>query len=98
MDIFLIDSCCIISNEIDTRDLLEDLVYITKQDAVKIPRRTHGEEISVAKFRGFKNAFFDFDEFGLHHSITVGHVVEGGDDGEGFILLAFEDEPAEVSG
>lgn len=63
VDFLLVDGGGVVGDEVDTRDLLEDLVDVREDRAVEMAVLGAGEEVAEGALGRFENGVFDLDEF-----------------------------------
>lgn len=80
--------------EVDAGELLHDLEADGEDDAVQVAVVAHGEGVLGGAAGHLQDGVFDLEELGADVLVGGVQVVEGGEDVEGFVLAAFEDEPA----
>ena len=61
---------------------------------MEMPILAHSEQVAEAALGGFEDRVFDGVEFGVDVLSVLAGAREGGEDFNGFVFFAFENEPA----
>lgn len=84
---------CIVGDEVDTRDLLENLIHVREHDSVELAVLCHLEKTAVRALGHFHDCFFDVVELSLDQRVAPGLLIESLEDLVCGIILAVHDKP-----
>ena len=93
-DLVLVDVGRVVGDQVDARDLLEDLVDVGQHGAVEVAVLGHGEEVAEAALGHLGHDVLDGDELVLDELVVGREAAERAEHVHRLVFVALEDEPA----
>lgn len=88
-----VDDGRVVRDEVDSRNLLEHLVDVSKQGAVQVAMAAHGEQIAECTLGHLKDSVLDLVELVVDYLVVDVRIVQGGKNLPGLVLSPLENEP-----